>query len=92
MDNIRRHLIIQGRVQGVWFRDSTRREANRLGVFGWVRNRVDGTVEIIAEGREDKIQELISWCHKGPPSANVASVHMKEETWVGEFSSFDISF
>jgi acylphosphatase len=92
MDNLRSHLIIQGRVQGVWFRESTRREANRLGVFGWVRNRIDGTVEIVAEGREDKIQELISWCHNGPPSANVTSVHAKEETWTGEFSTFDITF
>ena len=92
MHNIRRHLIIKGRVQGVWFRESTRREAEGLGVFGWVRNRSDGTVEVLAEGPEEEVKRLIHWCHHGPPIARVSSVHEKEEPWVGEFSSFDISF
>ena len=92
MAKIRVHLIIEGRVQGVWFRESTRREAASLAVSGWVRNRPEGTVEIIAEGEEEKVKKLVSWCHHGPPSAVVHTVHEKEEEWIGEFSGFDISF
>jgi acylphosphatase len=92
MGNIRIHLIIEGRVQGVWFRDSTRREAVSLGVFGWVRNRPDGTVEVVAEGPEDKVGKLASWCNHGPPAAGVSHVHENREKWQGEFKFFDIVF
>ena len=92
MDNIRVRLIIEGRVQGVWFRDSTRSEALTLGVSGWVRNRRDGSVEAIAEGPEDQVKKLGSWCHQGPTRANVSSVHETREEWKGEFDSFDIVF
>ena len=92
MAKIRMHLIIEGRVQGVWFRESTRREAASLGVSGWVRNRPEGTVEVVAEGMEEKVKKLVSWCHHGPPSALVRKVHEKEEGWVGEFDGFDISY
>jgi len=92
MDNIRFRLIIEGRVQGVWFRDSTRREALALGVSGWARNRRDGSVEAIAEGPEDQVNKLVSWCHQGPPHANVSRVHETQEEWKGEFDSFDIIF
>jgi acylphosphatase len=92
MENIRMHLIIKGRVQGVWFRDSTRREAIALGVFGWVKNRPDGAVEVLAEGPEAQVKKLASWCHKGPPAAEVSRVHEAAEKWQGEFSSFDIVF
>ena len=92
MGNIRVRLIIEGRVQGVWFRDSTRKEANTLGVFGLVRNRPDGTVEILAEGPEDHVRRLVSWCHQGPPYARVNRVDETKEEWVGEFDSFDIVF
>jgi acylphosphatase len=92
MSNLRARLIIQGRVQGVWFRDSTRREAVSLGVFGWVRNRPDGSVEVLAEGPEDKVRKLVSWCGQGPPAAEVTRVHETTETWKGEFTAFDIRF
>jgi len=92
MSNIRIHLIIEGRVQGVWFRDSTRREAVSLGVFGWVRNRPDGTVEVVAEGPEDQVEKLTSWCNHGPPAAGVSQVHETREKWQGEFKVFDIVF
>jgi acylphosphatase len=92
MDNIRVHLIIEGRVQGVWFRDSTRNEALALGVSGWVRNRRDGTVEAVAEGPEAQVKKLVAWCHQGPPSARVSRVHETPEEWTGEFHSFDIVF
>ena len=92
MDNIRVRLIIEGRVQGVWFRDSTRREAHRLGVSGWVRNTLDGAVEVLAEGPEARVRELAKWCHHGPPSASVTRVHETQETYQGEFDTFDIVF
>ncbi|MCD6560680.1 MAG: acylphosphatase [Deltaproteobacteria bacterium] len=92
MSNVRMHLIIEGRVQGVCFRDSTRRQALALGVSGWVKNRFDGTVEIIAEGPDKKVKELILWCRRGPSYARVQRIHEKSEEWVGEFNSFDIVF
>ncbi len=92
MDNIRVRLIIYGRVQGVWFRDSTRTEAMGLGVTGWVKNRRDGGVEVVAEGPEDKVKQLVAWCHHGPSYARVTDVHETREEWQGAFDSFDIVF
>ncbi|MGD2126727.1 MAG: acylphosphatase [Desulfobacteraceae bacterium] len=92
MGNIRIRLVIEGRVQGVWFRDSTRQEANILGVTGWVKNRRDGAVEVLAEGPEDRVRKLVAWCHHGPPGARVTRVHETEEPWQGEFNSFDVVF
>jgi acylphosphatase len=91
-NNIRIRLIIVGRVQGVWFRESTRREASRLGVVGWVKNRPDGKVEVLAEGPEDAVRNLVTWCHQGPPTARVNRVLETEEAWRGEFTSFDIVY
>lgn len=92
MENIRVRLFIQGRVQGVWFRDSTRQEALRLGVTGWVRNAPDGRVEVLAEGPAEKVRMLIDWCHQGPPLARVDRVQELLEEWNGEFESFRIVF
>ncbi|HJX34549.1 MAG TPA: acylphosphatase [Desulfatiglandales bacterium] len=90
MGNIRIRFVISGRVQGVWFRDSTRGKAVELGVYGWVRNRPDGDVEVLAEGPEEKVSQLIAWCHHGPPRARVTGVNEMPEEWQGEFDSFDI--
>jgi acylphosphatase len=92
MENIRVRLIIQGRVQGVWFRDSTRRQAIGLGVDGWVKNRTDGNVEALMEGPGEKVEALIKWCHHGPPYAHVTQVDVIREEWTGEFISFDIIY
>jgi len=92
MGQSRVHLIIEGRVQGVWFRDSTRREALALGVSGWVRNRRGGTVEVLAEGPEDRVSKLVSWCHTGPPAAKVSGVRETRHDWQGEFTTFKIIF
>ncbi len=92
MDNIRAHLIIEGRVQGVWFRDSTRNEATRLNLTGWVKNRFDGSVELIAEGSRQAVEELIEWSHHGPPAARVTMVHEIKEDYAGNFDSFRITF
>lgn len=92
MDNIRTHLIIEGRVQGVWFRDSTRNEAIRLDLTGWVKNRSDGNVEIVAEGSREKVEIFIEWCHHGPPAARVTKVYEIKEDFTGEFDFFRIMF
>ncbi|MFH1489827.1 MAG: acylphosphatase [Pseudomonadota bacterium] len=92
MDRFRVRLIIEGRVQGVWFRDSTRREALALGVTGWVKNRPDGAVEVLAEGLREPVRKLVAWCHHGPPAAGVDRVREKEEPWEGNFETFDIVF
>ena len=92
MGNTRIRLIIEGRVQGVWFRDSTRKEAHRLGVYGWVRNRSGGAVEVVIEGPEDQVGKLVAWCRQGPPHARVDRMDETPEEWVGEFDSFDIVF
>ena len=92
MSNIRVRLIVEGRVQGVWFRDSTRTQANNLGVNGWVKNRFDGNVEVLAEGPEDEVAKFIEWCHEGPSYARVDRVEATREEWQGEFDKFDIVF
>ena len=92
MNNIRVRLKIRGRVQGVWFRDSTRSKAIELGVLGWVKNCVDGSVEVLAEGKENKIRALISYGGNGPPHARVDHLQEIKEEWSGEFNSFDIVF
>ena len=92
MNNVRVHLIIEGRVQRVWFRESTRREAVSLRLSGWVKNLPDGAVETLIEGTEDQVTKLVSWCHRGPAAANVIRVHQNQEDWQGEFNSFDIVF
>jgi len=92
MDTIRAHLIIEGRVQGVWFRDSTRNEATRLNLTGWVKNRFDGSVELVAEGSQEEVKKLIEWCHHGPPGARVTMVHEIKEDYTGNFDSFRISY
>ncbi len=92
LNNIREHLIIEGLVQGVWFRESTRRQAVSLGVSGWVKNRADGTVEALLEGPEDAVLKLVDWCRKGPTAAGVTGIHETKEVWRGEFNSFDVVY
>ena len=70
------HLIIHGRVQGVYYRDSMRREALRLSVSGWVRNRDDGTVEAVLHGSADAVEALAQWARRGPEHARVERVHV----------------
>jgi acylphosphatase len=75
----RRRVVIRGHVQGVFFRDSARREAERRGVSGWVCNRADGAVEAVFEGPSDDVQALVELCRVGPRSARVESVDVSEE-------------
>lgn len=74
-----RRVVVHGLVQGVFFRDSCRREAQRAGVGGWVRNRPDGTVEALFEGPEDGVRQLLDWVRHGPAHARVDRVEVTEE-------------
>ena len=73
-----RHLRVHGRVQGVWYRGWTVDQATALGLDGWVRNRRDGTVEILVSGPETAIEALVERCRKGPPAARVERVEELE--------------
>ncbi len=92
MGNIRVRLVIEGRVQGVFFRDSARKQAMRADVNGWVRNRPEGTVEVVAEGQEEQVRKLVEWCRHGPPSARVTRVRETQEHFSGEFSDFQVVY
>lgn len=83
-------LFVRGRVQGVYFRASAQREARRLGLSGWVRNRSDGAVEILAEGEEIAIRELYGWAQKGPSAARVDRVDTRWRGFSGDFPDFRI--
>jgi len=83
-------LLVRGRVQGVYFRASTQREARRLGITGWVKNRADGTIEIVAEGEEVSIRELYGWAQKGPTAARVERVDTRWRSFTGDFPDFRI--
>ena len=91
MENKRVHLIIQGKVQGVFFRASTREKALELGLKGFVRNMEDGSVEIIAEGNAVNLQELIKWCSIGPDRAIVESVESCWHSYLAEYETFTIN-
>ncbi len=92
MKNIRVHLIIEGRVQGVWFRESTRLRATELDIKGWVKNKKDGSVEIVAEGPDENMHKFIDWCHDGPPYAVVTRLTQTAQEFKSEFSSFNVVF
>ena len=83
------HLLVHGHVQGVFFRASTQKKAEGLGLSGWVKNRPDGSVEIHAEGSREKLEELIAWCRNGPPQAEVSTIGLCW-TEAESFSSFEI--
>ena len=84
------HLLVSGRVQGVSFRAYAVREATSLGLKGWVRNLPDGKVEIVAEGPDDKLEQLIRWAHRGPSLARVNDVEVQYEEATGEFIGFNV--
>ena len=90
MAKVRAHLIIEGIVQGVFFRAHTREQADINSVQGWVRNKPDGTVEAVFEGDEEPVNKLIGWCHNGPPEAVVKNVKIDWETYKGEFKNFTV--
>ncbi len=82
------HLVMHGRVQGVWYRDAMRREAEKLGVHGWCRNRADGTVEAVLQGDSAAVDALLAWARRGPELAQVSRVDV--EPGSGSFADFEI--
>jgi len=88
-DVIRRRVVIHGRVQGVFFRDSTRERASAHGVAGWVRNRSDGAVEAVLEGPREAVERVLRFVETGPPPAQVDAVDVSEEEPEG-LSGFEI--
>lgn len=86
------HVIISGRVQGVFFRAETQRAAIALNLTGWVRNTADGRVEAIFEGDDDGVDKMLAWCHVGPPHARVEKVTTNEENYTAEFRDFSIKY
>jgi len=88
---IRAHLLISGRVPAVWYRASTKQQADNLGLTGWVRNCGSGQVEVIVEGADTAIDKLISWCRTGPSMARVTDVRINFEDYCGEFVGFTVT-
>jgi acylphosphatase len=84
------HLLISGLVQGVGFRWASQREATRLGLVGWVRNRADGRVEAVAEGPEEAVEAFLAWCERGPAGAAVDAVACERQPPQGRSGRFTI--
>jgi acylphosphatase len=81
---VRVRIVVSGRVQGVWFRESCRREAAAAGVGGWVANQADGTVLAVVEGERPAVDRVIAWIRRGPPRAQVTNVVVTSEEPIGE--------
>jgi acylphosphatase len=92
MDNVRAHVMISGRVQGVFFRDHTLRAARERGVLGWVRNTRSGQVEAILEGEQGEVEEMVRWCHQGSPGSQVTRVEVDWQEYTGEFNDFSVRY
>ena len=88
MDRTTLRLVIHGRVQGVFFRESMRQQADSLGVTGWARNRADGTVEAVIQGSAESVGKLLDWAHRGPPMAKVTQID--QEAASGDYRTFEI--
>jgi acylphosphatase len=87
----RARILVAGIVQGVAYRQSAAWEAERLGLAGWVRNLPDGRVEALAEGPRDRVESLVAWCWRGPPSARVSQVEVAWGPAVGDLQGFRIT-
>lgn len=90
-ENLRAHVFISGRVQGVSFRWFTQRKAQELKLTGWARNLWDGRVEAVFEGEAGAVRQAVTWCHTGEPPARVSDVDVTYGPFTGEFSSFRIT-
>jgi acylphosphatase len=89
---IKAHVIVTGKVQGVFYRAETASKARRLGLTGWVRNLPDGRVEAIFEGEETNVQKIIDFCRRGPPNAYVVDVDVRRQECKDEFDDFTVRY
>ena len=92
MEKVRAHVMISGRVQGVFFRAYTQRAAQERGIKGWVMNTRDGRVEAVFEGEKVKVEDMIRWCHQGSPMSQVSNVSVGWEEYLDEFDGFRVNY
>ncbi len=90
--NVRAHIIVSGRVQGVYFRGGTRREAMKYGVTGWVRNLPDGRVEAVFEGDKDMVDNAVEFVKIGPSHSKVTNIELNWQEYIGDFKDFRILY
>ncbi len=91
MTKTRAHVYVSGRVQGVYFRQNTKNQAQKYGVNGWVSNLEDGRVEAVFEGEEEAVKAVVEFCRRGPKGAVVTDFAVNWEAFKGEFEDFDIT-
>jgi len=91
-DKLRAHIFILGRVQGVFFREKTKKRAEKLEVLGFVKNLRDGRVEAVFEGEKKNVEEMVDWSRKGPIWAKVEALDVIWEDYQGEFKEFEIRY
>jgi acylphosphatase len=92
MEKVRARVLIEGRVQGVFFRYHNQEAALKLDLKGWVKNRRDGRVEAVFEGDKERVDQIVQWCHRGPSEAKVTNVHHFSEDYRGEFEDFSVNY
>lgn len=92
MAKVRAHIIISGRVQGVFFRYTMEQVASKFNVTGWAKNRPDGKVEAALEGNKENVDKVIEWSHHGPSAAVIENVEVSWEEYAGEFKDFSIKY
>jgi len=88
----RLHAVVHGRVHGVFYRATTRREATARGLTGWVRNCPDGTVELVVEGARAACESLLDYCHEGPPAARVTRIDVEWGASTGGYDGFTVRY
>lgn len=91
-EKTRAEVVINGRVQGVWFRATTCEMARSLGLTGWVKNRWDGKVGAVFEGEPSRVRQMVSWCHRGPDLARIESVDVQWKEATDEFADFGVRY
>lgn len=92
MEKIRAHIFVSGRVQGVFYREKTKKKSEKLGVTGWVKNLSDGRVEAIFEGDKDMVEDMVNWARKGPIWAKIEALDIVWEDFTGQFNNFEIRY
>jgi len=91
-EKVRAHIFVLGKVQGVFFREKTKKKAEEFGVSGWVKNLKDGRLEVVFEGEPEKVEKMIKWAKRGPFFAKVENFDLTWETCTDEFNEFEIRY
>jgi acylphosphatase len=91
-EKIRAHILVSGRVQGVFYREGAKEKAKELGIFGWIKNLRGGMVEAVFEGEKENVEKILQWARKGTFAADVQDMKINIENYTGEFSGFEIRY